>query len=129
MYVIRSYARITSYNVCYTKLLRRFLTLGARPDGVEVTGSIKFDVHLPGSLRERADVMRREWGGQRPVWLAASTHEGEDELMLQAHAAVRRRLEDALLVLVPRITSYNVCYTKLLRPQQAEGDPAGPDLV
>ncbi len=80
----------------------RFLTLGARPDGVEVTGSIKFDVHLPGSLRERADVMRREWGGQRPVWLAASTHEGEDELMLQAHAAVRRRLEDALLVLVPR---------------------------
>ncbi len=80
----------------------RFLALGARPDGVEVTGSIKFDVHLPGSLRERADVMRREWGGQRPVWLAASTHEGEDELMLQAHAAVRRRLEDALLVLVPR---------------------------
>lgn len=80
----------------------RFLTLGARPEQVEVTGSIKFDVHLPGSLRERADVMRRDWGGQRPVWLAASTHEGEDELVLQAHQAVRREVGDALLVLVPR---------------------------
>ncbi|MEJ2455467.1 MAG: lipid IV(A) 3-deoxy-D-manno-octulosonic acid transferase [Candidatus Thiodiazotropha sp.] len=80
----------------------RFLTLGARPEQVKVTGSIKFDIHLPGSLRERADVMRRDWGGQRPVWLAASTHEGEDELVLQAHAAVRSRFEDALLVLVPR---------------------------
>ena len=80
----------------------RFLTLGARPDQLEVTGSIKYDIHLPGSLRERADVMRRDWGGQRPVWLAASTHEGEDELILQAHAAVRRQIGDALLVLVPR---------------------------
>ncbi len=80
----------------------RFLTLGARPEQVKVTGSIKFDVHLPGSLRERADVMRRDWGGQRPVWLAASTHEGEDELILRAHAEVRSRDENALLVLVPR---------------------------
>ena len=80
----------------------RFLTLGALPEQMEVAGSIKFDVYLPGSLRERADVMRREWGGQRPVWLAASTHEGEEELILQAHADIRRHLEDALLVLVPR---------------------------
>jgi 3-deoxy-D-manno-octulosonic-acid transferase len=80
----------------------RFVALGARPADVRVTGSIKFDVYLPGSLRERADVMRREWGSQRPVWLAASTHEGEDELVLQAHAEVRRQHKDALLVLVPR---------------------------
>ncbi|MCM8856937.1 MAG: lipid IV(A) 3-deoxy-D-manno-octulosonic acid transferase [Candidatus Thiodiazotropha sp.] len=80
----------------------RFHTLGARPEKIEVTGSIKFDVHLPGSLRERADVMRREWGGQRPVWLAASTHEGEDEIILQAHAMIRETISDALLVLVPR---------------------------
>ncbi|MCU7891779.1 MAG: lipid IV(A) 3-deoxy-D-manno-octulosonic acid transferase [Candidatus Thiodiazotropha sp. (ex Ustalcina ferruginea)] len=80
----------------------RFHTLGARPEKIEVTGSIKFDVHLPGSLRERADVMRREWGGQRPVWLAASTHEGEDEIILQAHAIIRETIPDALLVLVPR---------------------------
>ncbi len=80
----------------------RFQTLGARPDRIEVTGSIKFDVHLPGSLLERVDVLRREWGGQRPVWIAASTHEGEDELILKAHATVREVLPEALLVLVPR---------------------------
>jgi 3-deoxy-D-manno-octulosonic-acid transferase len=80
----------------------RFLTLGARPNQLQVTGSIKFDVHLPGSLREHADVMRRDWGSERPVWLAASTHEGEDELLLQAHARVRKQIDDALLVLVPR---------------------------
>jgi 3-deoxy-D-manno-octulosonic-acid transferase len=80
----------------------RFHTLGARPERIEVTGSIKFDVHLPGSLLERVDVLRREWGGQRPVWIAASTHEGEDELILQAHGIVRQAFGDALLVLVPR---------------------------
>jgi 3-deoxy-D-manno-octulosonic-acid transferase len=80
----------------------RFLTLGARPEQLEVIGSIKFDIHLPGSLLERADVLRREWGVARPVWIAASTHEGEDELILQAHTEVRRKIGDALLVLVPR---------------------------
>ncbi len=80
----------------------RFRTLGARPEQIEVTGSIKFDIRLPGSLLERADVMRREWGGARPVWIAASTHEGEDEQILSAHAEVRKAIPNALLILVPR---------------------------
>jgi 3-deoxy-D-manno-octulosonic-acid transferase len=80
----------------------RFTVLGARANQVAVTGSIKFDIHLPGSLREHADVMRRDWGGQRPIWIAASTHEGEDEMILRAHALVRQRIPEALLVLVPR---------------------------
>ena len=80
----------------------RFIALGAQRTRVDVTGSIKYDVHLPGSLRERADVMRREWGAARPVWLAASTHEGEDEIVLEAHSEVLKQHPDALLVLVPR---------------------------
>ncbi len=80
----------------------RFLTLGAQRDRVVVTGSIKFDIHLPGSLREQADVMRRNWGAQRPVWVAASTHEGEDEQLLQAHAEILKQIPTALMVLVPR---------------------------
>ncbi|MES9859641.1 MAG: lipid IV(A) 3-deoxy-D-manno-octulosonic acid transferase [Candidatus Thiodiazotropha sp. LLP2] len=80
----------------------RFHTLGARPEQLEVIGSIKFDIHLPGSLLERADVLRREWGGARPVWIAASTHEGEDELLIKAHTEVQKTIADALLVLVPR---------------------------
>ncbi len=81
---------------------QRFRALGARSSAVEVTGSIKFDIRLPGSLRERSDVLRREWGTERPVWLAASTHEGEEEQVLAAHTAIKAVLPDCLLVLVPR---------------------------
>ena len=80
----------------------RFRALGTRSDQVEVTGSIKFDIHLPASLREQSDVLRRAWGTERPVWLAASTHEGEDEQILQAHARIKSRMPECLLVLVPR---------------------------
>lgn len=79
----------------------RFLGLGVSRDRVRVTGSIKFDIHMPASLHERAEVLRRQWG-ERPVWVAASTHEGEDELVLSAHRSVLEKVPEALLVLVPR---------------------------
>ncbi|WP_296808204.1 lipid IV(A) 3-deoxy-D-manno-octulosonic acid transferase [Thiocapsa sp.] len=81
---------------------RRFIALGADPDRVQVTGSIKFDLRQPASLLDQAEAMRRAWGGQRPVWVAASTHEGEDRPVLEAHQRVRTVLPEALLVLVPR---------------------------
>ena len=80
----------------------RFVALGADPARVQVTGSIKFDSHLPTSLHEEAQVLRRLWGSDRPVWVAASTHEGEDEPLLDAHQRVLEQLPVALLVLVPR---------------------------
>ncbi|WP_462321757.1 lipid IV(A) 3-deoxy-D-manno-octulosonic acid transferase [Halochromatium sp.] len=80
----------------------RFIQLGAVPGRVVVTGSIKFDVRLPASLRDRAEVLRRGWGVNRPVWVAASTHEGEEELLLSVQRRLRERFVDVLLVLVPR---------------------------
>jgi 3-deoxy-D-manno-octulosonic-acid transferase len=82
----------------------RLIALGADSAHTHVTGSIKFELALPASLLESADVLRREWGADRPVWLAASTHDGEDERLLIAHADLRRqaRFANALLVLVPR---------------------------
>lgn len=80
----------------------RLIALGAIPSRVRVTGSIKFDMKIPASLTEQAAALRREWGVQRPVWIAASTHEGEDEQILEAHRDIRRRFPNALLVLVPR---------------------------
>ncbi|MET0105820.1 MAG: lipid IV(A) 3-deoxy-D-manno-octulosonic acid transferase [Sedimenticola sp.] len=79
----------------------RFLGLGVARDKIRVTGSIKFDIKLPASLQEQAEVLRRDWS-ERPVWVAASTHEGEDEYVLAAHKMIRQHLPDALLVLVPR---------------------------
>ena len=69
---------------------------------IQVTGSIKFDMRLPASLREQAAVLRRDLGVERPVWIAASTHEGEEEQVLEAFAQVRAQLANALLLLVPR---------------------------
>jgi 3-deoxy-D-manno-octulosonic-acid transferase len=81
---------------------RRFLALGAEPGRVRVTGSVKFDVAVPASLRDRSEAVRRLWGGLRPAWVAGSTHEGEEEMVLSAHGQIRSAIHDALLVLVPR---------------------------
>lgn len=81
----------------------RFRQLGARPECVEVTGSIKFDLHIDPALSERAARLRRGWQAeQRPVWIAASTHAGEDEIVLAAHRQLLATHPDALLILVPR---------------------------
>jgi 3-deoxy-D-manno-octulosonic-acid transferase len=80
----------------------RFVALGVPPDRVQVTGSMKFDVAIRGSVKEQAEVLRRDWGTGRPVWVAASTHEGEEEAVIEAHRQVLAVLPEALLVLVPR---------------------------
>ena len=82
---------------------QRFRDLGARSERVLVTGSIKFDLKVDEQLLPRAHALRAEWGAtQRPVWIAASTHAGEDEVVLRAHRALLATHSDALLILVPR---------------------------
>ena len=81
----------------------RFRLLGARGECVEVTGSIKFDLSVDPQLPVRAAELRGEWGAaQRPLWIAASTHAGEDEVILTAHRQLLAEHGDALLILVPR---------------------------
>jgi len=82
---------------------QRFRDLGARPETVEVTGSIKFDLTIDPQLLQRAAELRGQWQAlERPVWIAASTHEGEDEVVLNAHRRLLANHPDALLILVPR---------------------------
>ncbi|OUS18141.1 3-deoxy-D-manno-octulosonic acid transferase [Gammaproteobacteria bacterium 50_400_T64] len=82
----------------------RFLQLGVDDDALEVTGNIKFDLQLDDTLRQKAATIKRQWQGadNRPVWLAASTHRGEDEIILDAFRQVLAHRPDVLLVLVPR---------------------------
>lgn len=82
---------------------QRFLALGARPECVDVTGSIKYDLKIDAELPQRAAELRRQWQTeQRPVWIAASTHAGEDEIILAAHRQLLKTRTDTLLILVPR---------------------------
>ncbi len=69
---------------------------------ITVTGNIKFEIALPASLREVAQVVRRDWGTERTVWIAGSTHEPEEEVILRVFAALRKNHDNLLLVLVPR---------------------------
>ncbi len=82
----------------------RFVQLGLPPDRLAVTGSIKFDLDLDNTVHNKAAVLRAQWSanGTRAVWLVASTHPGEDDIILQAFAALKKQYADLLLVLVPR---------------------------
>lgn len=81
----------------------RFRQLGARSECVQVTGSIKYDLTIDPRLTERATALRQQWSANtRPVWIAASTHAGEDAIVLAAHRQLLKRYPDALLILVPR---------------------------
>ncbi|MCK5665081.1 MAG: lipid IV(A) 3-deoxy-D-manno-octulosonic acid transferase, partial [Thiotrichaceae bacterium] len=80
----------------------RFLELGAKTTKVHATGSIKFDSHLPVNFHEKAENLRHQWGTERVVWIAASTHEGEEEIILDVFYKLKRTFNQLLLVLVPR---------------------------
>ncbi|MGN6233919.1 MAG: lipid IV(A) 3-deoxy-D-manno-octulosonic acid transferase [Trinickia sp.] len=75
----------------------RLTALGAR--NVAVLGNLKFDMATPPDIVARGRAWRAAIG-PRPVWVAASTREGEEALVLDAFGALAT--EDALLILVPR---------------------------
>lgn len=81
---------------------RRFRLLGAPDDQVLVAGNLKFDVPVDPAVLDRAGELRTGVLSNRATWVAGSTHAGEEELLLDAHAQVRDRIPDALLVLAPR---------------------------
>ena len=80
----------------------RFINLGIPPAKVHVTGSIKFDTRLPANFSEKIEDLRHQWGADRLVWIAASTHEGEEKPVLDAFSALKQDFNNLLLVLVPR---------------------------
>ncbi|MCR9105447.1 MAG: lipid IV(A) 3-deoxy-D-manno-octulosonic acid transferase [Gammaproteobacteria bacterium] len=81
----------------------RFARGGVLPAKLSVGGSLKYEASFDASLQQHAQRLRAEHAlGERPVLLAASTHEGEEALLLQAFAQLRRQFPDLLLVLAPR---------------------------
>ena len=81
---------------------QRLRSLGISRPKIEVTGNLKFDAPLPEALLEEASELRKRWGAERPVWIAASTHSGEERRILRAFRELRSAYRDLLLVLVPR---------------------------
>ena len=80
----------------------RFISLGAAEDKVTVAGNLKFDITVPQSLTEQAQSLRRYFSVSRPIWIAASTHEGEESIILEAHMRILQEYPEAILILAPR---------------------------
>jgi len=80
----------------------RFLSLGVNPQRIHVTGNIKFDFELDPQERSHGAAFRAEQAPGRPIWVAASTHSDEEQIVLAAHRKILERVPDALLLLVPR---------------------------
>jgi 3-deoxy-D-manno-octulosonic-acid transferase len=81
----------------------RFASLGVPPARLQVQGNVKFDVAIDEATRTAiARLAAAPLFAGRPVWIAGSTHAGEEAIVLAAHRALRARFPGALLVLVPR---------------------------
>ncbi|WP_193002370.1 lipid IV(A) 3-deoxy-D-manno-octulosonic acid transferase [Vibrio litoralis] len=80
----------------------RFIRLGVDPTRVKITGSLKFDITVSEESLKAGAQLRLLLGRKRPTWIAASTHQGEDEQVLDAHKLLLKRYPEALLILVPR---------------------------
>lgn len=80
---------------------QRFITMGASPDRVHIVGSVKFDIHIDDGLKEKVESIKAQLSS-RPIWVAASTHEGEEEIILAAHKRIIEQHRNALLIIVPR---------------------------
>ena len=81
----------------------RFVALGARSDETLATGNIKFDIELPPEAAAQSTTLRANcFGALRPVWLAASTHDGEEAQVLDAFKRIRADHPDLVLIIAPR---------------------------
>ena len=80
----------------------RFHKLGVRKNNLKYYGNIKYDTHPPETCIAQGKALRQRWGASRIVLLAASTHPGEDEIILEAFDKVKAKHSEALLVIALR---------------------------
>lgn len=82
---------------------KHFLTLGFPKEKVKLFGNVKFDLNVPNNLVEEA----RQWRQQsncldKKILIAASTHEGEEKIILEAFQQLKKQFSNLLLIIVPR---------------------------
>lgn len=131
--------QITHVAVQNQKDAQRFQALGLTEDKTLVTGSIKFDVKITGEMTARAKQLKSKFSfdGQRKILLAASTHKGEDKIVLDAFVEIRKQHPDTLLLLAPRHPDrfedvYELCRNrkfKLARRSNDSSPQASDDIL
>lgn len=107
----------------------RFESIGVDREKLEVTGSIKFDIQISDAIKQKGQELRKWLGKERLIWIAASTHKGEDEQVLEAHKQILAQHPYALLILVPRHPErfdsvYNLSLTQGFNTVRRQSDSA-----
>jgi 3-deoxy-D-manno-octulosonic-acid transferase len=99
--------------------VKRFCALGVSEGSCVALGNVKFDIDISASVLQRGKVLQEQLSG-RPVWIAASTHEGEDDVLLSVHQRVLQCMPGALLILVPRHPERFDSVAELVRHQRLQ---------
>ena len=87
----------------YQQHVERFEALGLEANKISALGNMKFDIDLPVEIANGSRERKKSWGlADRLVWIAASTHEGEEQIVLDSYQPLKERYPDLLLILVPR---------------------------
>lgn len=113
----------------------RFISLGASQERTRITGNIKFDIELPEDIVVLGGELRRNLFPNRPVWIAASTHDKEEGMILDAHQRLLLQHQDLLLILVPRHPQRFSVVRELLEKRgmptvlRTEQKPCDPDTL
>ena len=100
----RAMLRDLSVATQYDDDAARFLALGLPESQLQRTGSVKFDIQISPELKLEAEKIKQRYKAMSKsfIWIAASTHKGEDEIVLAAHQKILQQFPDTLLILVPR---------------------------
>lgn len=93
--------KITMVTPLHQDDAQRFLELGAKQSSIRFVGNIKYDLTVPDEIKQDGQDLRKAFPSEL-LWIAGSTHRGEDEALLDAHRLVRQTCPDAQLILVPR---------------------------
>jgi 3-deoxy-D-manno-octulosonic-acid transferase len=82
----------------------RLLRLGLKPDRVIVVGNLKYDLKIPPNDKTERALLRETMGlsPQELIWVAGSTHPGEDNLVLGVHKQLKHLFPELQLILAPR---------------------------
>ena len=78
-----------------------FIALGTEKNKVSITGNIKFDMELSNSKIELGKHFKKLFCNKK-IWIASSTHSGEDEIILRAHKIISKVIDNSILIIVPR---------------------------
>jgi 3-deoxy-D-manno-octulosonic-acid transferase len=94
---------IASFNMQTKVDAERIIAIGAEPSRVQITGNIKYDLALDPLTSAQGHALRAELGlGEAPVFMAGSTHRGEEDIVLEAYVQARARVPMLRLLLAPR---------------------------